>query len=242
MSTTPIVNVRHFACQACGQHLFNIEHLYEVFQQSSDINERAAGFWYCDACGVANRPTVYRDGSLRVEVKPEQRCLPTSVVLCIEPQDKPIYLLVKGMHWTDEKPDPGESVQAQQEQRDRYFYNEHTCPTNWFRHVQEIMIGDDCDPHGIAQHVGTILEPPTEDPNEDQLRTLVPRILGEQETRELQTLKADGWPEDLARDMAAGSTRKPTSKETIEQQEREIARLQREIEGLKQEVMEARRR
>ena len=35
----------------------------------------------------------------------------------------------------------------------RYFYEEHTCPTNWLRDVEEVSIGDNTDPHGLWKFV-----------------------------------------------------------------------------------------
>lgn len=35
----------------------------------------------------------------------------------------------------------------------RYFYNQHTCPINWTRDIEEMKVGEDRDPHGIFQFV-----------------------------------------------------------------------------------------
>lgn len=39
------------------------------------------------------------------------------------------------------------------QENERYFYNEHTCPTNWFRHVEYIEFEGDKDPHGVFEFV-----------------------------------------------------------------------------------------
>lgn len=38
---------------------------------------------------------------------------------------------------------------------DKFLYNSHTCPTNWLG-VEYIIDEEDCDPHGIFEHVQTI--------------------------------------------------------------------------------------
>lgn len=40
-------------------------------------------------------------------------------------------------------------------EENKYFYTEHTCPTNWLG-VEVIMDGEDTDPHGIFEHVQTV--------------------------------------------------------------------------------------
>jgi hypothetical protein len=67
------------------------------------------------------------------------------VLLKLVPTDKPIYLLVEGYTHYDKhgKYNPDQS----------YFYNEHTCPTNYLQSVLKIYEGDDGDPHGLFQFV-----------------------------------------------------------------------------------------
>jgi hypothetical protein len=43
--------------------------------------------------------------------------------------------------------------QEEYESDKRYFYNEHTCPTNWIREVEEIEFEGDRDPHGVFEFV-----------------------------------------------------------------------------------------
>lgn len=39
------------------------------------------------------------------------------------------------------------------ESHQRYFYDEHTCPTNWTRDIVEIIFQSDHDPHGVFEFV-----------------------------------------------------------------------------------------
>jgi hypothetical protein len=42
------------------------------------------------------------------------------------------------------------------ESHERYFYNEHTCPTNWTRGIVEIIFEGDHDPHGVFEFVSVV--------------------------------------------------------------------------------------
>jgi len=42
------------------------------------------------------------------------------------------------------------------ESHQRYFYDEHTCPTNWTRDIVEIIFKGDHDPHGVFEFVSVI--------------------------------------------------------------------------------------
>jgi hypothetical protein len=35
----------------------------------------------------------------------------------------------------------------------RYFYDEHTCPTNWVHEIEQIEFNGDTDPHGVFEFV-----------------------------------------------------------------------------------------
>ena len=42
---------------------------------------------------------------------------------------------------------------------DEYFYNEHTCPTNYMQDVEAVIYEKDADPHGVFEWVATIDKP-----------------------------------------------------------------------------------
>ena len=144
MTPVTITPIRHFACPNGCDHRFNVEHMFGRAQ--------TAGPWYCDDCGQGwniasdgERVSVEKatanlagegDGKLR-------KCF---VTLEIPPQRESIFFKVRGMLWTP-------TITEETAERQRYYYEEHTCPTNWLRNVEEIRIGDDADPHGLAQFV-----------------------------------------------------------------------------------------
>lgn len=100
---------------------------------------------------------------------------PTKVLLCIPPQTAPIYLLVEGLSFRKR-----DHVSDDDEPHERYFYDEHTCPTNWIRYVVEIMIGGDSDPHGLARFVAVEDGHPEKSPDgiaEGDIRRMVKRYV-----------------------------------------------------------------
>jgi hypothetical protein len=88
-------------------------------------------------------------------------------LLVVPPSDKPIYLVVKTKRYSD---DDGLA----------YFYNEHTCPTNWIGDVEAIIFEGDSDPHGVAQFVRRVDLPSSVDDVDDlDLPSLFPEAFAE---------------------------------------------------------------
>lgn len=46
----------------------------------------------------------------------------------------------------------------------RYYYEEHSCPTNWFHDIVAVIEGGDADPHGFLKFVATAEIPEGFDP------------------------------------------------------------------------------
>lgn len=139
---------RYFMCPNGCEHKFFVEHL--LIEMEQDIHgwgkheQRTAGPWYCDTCGQGWSLVLFKTGLVQVEkTKREGKKKDCWVILEIPPQSQPIRLKVRGMYF-------GASINQEELDYKRYFYEEHTCPTNYFRSVAEITIGDDSDPHGLA--------------------------------------------------------------------------------------------
>ncbi len=130
-----IVTKKYFLCVACAQHEFAFEHLHENYQT----------WWYCDDCGASNKVTT-KNGELDVEIEPGRRKEKLLVTLELPPQLAPIRLEVRGMKLH------GEGLRGEDED-EAYFYEEHTCPSNSLRAVQEVFAGDQEDPHGLLKYV-----------------------------------------------------------------------------------------
>jgi hypothetical protein len=129
---------RFTRCLACTDGEFLIEHLFE--------RDGTAGPWYCANCGEGHNFKV-TDGECAVSLA-NKRKVETSVLLKIPPKQHSIYFLVRGMRF-----EPDERSTDEQYGGHRYFYEEHTCPTNWLHHVEEIQFNGDTDPHGLAELV-----------------------------------------------------------------------------------------
>lgn len=66
-------------------------------------------------------------------------------IVCLPPQEHPIYFVVPRVH-------PDSEVGA-------FMVDENSCPTNWLRNIEEIIIDGDTDPHGLFEYVRDIEEP-----------------------------------------------------------------------------------
>lgn len=103
----------------------------------------SAGPWYCDSCGKSYTLKVSKDGA--TEIMPSNGWkIDTIDVLILPPQPKAIIFAVPGMRF-----DSSESVVDDK----HYYYEEHSCPTNWLK--PDFMYYDgDPDPHGVIRFSG----------------------------------------------------------------------------------------
>jgi hypothetical protein len=90
--------------------------------------------------------------------KVSSRFSKTLDLLILEPHEKPIYFVMAGKRYR-EKPDDEDDGK-------RYFYEEHSCPTNWIGDTVMISVDGDTDPHGLLKFVRSIPSPVMpDDPN-----------------------------------------------------------------------------
>lgn len=122
----------HIACPSCGG-LSAIGHT---------VKGRAYTWWCSnDDCGKQYRWKQNENGSIDAE--------PTgvtvrrvSVLLKLDPQEKPLFLIVKG------------AERAPEDQE--YYYNEGTCPTNYLSEIEEVYLDGCPDPHGVFAYITSI--------------------------------------------------------------------------------------
>lgn len=126
---------RFVRCLKCGEGEFSVEHLFRE-------NFAKAGPWYCDLCGEGHDFEL-RGGDLDVSLAGKTK-RKTTVLLRLPPQAEPIYFLVHGMAFSSSKKEDLYS-------NARYFYEEHTCATNWLKDVQCVLAHGSADPHGLAE-------------------------------------------------------------------------------------------
>jgi hypothetical protein len=115
---------RYFKCP-CGDNgeEFSIEHLYG--------ESRGAGPWYCRTCGVGWKIKIIdgNDVELIDSGYKSNKCLDIMKLDPKKMKGKPLYLLVDGSTLKEEGVIDKPVVLSSKD----YFYNEHTCPTNWLR-------------------------------------------------------------------------------------------------------------
>lgn len=124
-------------CPMCGEGEQRVDHCAKGFKSA----------WYCDECG----------GKFHIEWRaPDQFILTPmkerkdNVLITLESKG-PVRLLVKGLRFS--KPDGSED--PKHDEREEYFYNEYTCPTNLMKNVERVIDPSDGDedPHGIFAFV-----------------------------------------------------------------------------------------
>lgn len=155
MNPIQLKTKRYFTCLACGIGEMYVEHLMD--------RNGTFGPWYCSNCGQAHRGKV-ENGICHVELGKRKK-EETSVLLKMSPDAGDIFLIVKGSYFDDLNDGRPRPCHPFSDDKDRYFYNEHTCPTNYLQSAIEIITirnGEaDADPHGIFQYVMTA--PPFDD-------------------------------------------------------------------------------
>ena len=147
----------HYKCPNCGDFSKSLTHI-EVGQ--------SFGPWYCDDCGRG----YYGKRITHTEVDLKScagKLIKTLVLLRnddeldlarFESSDldltgyKPVFAIVEGIHVIDN------DSKELDFSGDQYFYDEHSCPTNFMR-IECFIQGDDADPHGIWRWVETVAKP-----------------------------------------------------------------------------------
>lgn len=150
---------RYFECpNGCADGgRFIVEHLLDSTGScyAKSGAPRTAGPWYCESAACGQGWMIEHEAGEILDVRAygdkgfvhfghDGKRRWVWVDLELPPQTEPVRFKVRGMSFSAE-PD----LDAK-----RYFYEEHTCPTNWFREVREIRIGEDDDPHGLFKLVG----------------------------------------------------------------------------------------
>ncbi len=146
-------------CPWCdGETGSRVDHLYE------DALPREAGPWYCDACGRAYRVKVMAPSVVEI-TKDEQskRAFTRSMALLkLEGKEGPVFFVMDHNRYWD-GPESDEENQSHQ----RYFFEEHSCPTNWLNECVAVIENGDADPHGFLSFVRAVDVPKDFDEDDD---------------------------------------------------------------------------
>lgn len=137
--------IPHVECPECGK-TSSVNHL--------NVNKCANYKWFCDRCGTQYAFTLSAGDDYEIE-KTGTKSIKTNVLLKLPVLKEPLYLIVEGMRfeYPDGHPDKSEDEQSN---HDEYFYNEHTCPTNYLKKAEEIFYKGQDDWHGIFEYIKTI--------------------------------------------------------------------------------------
>lgn len=142
MSTPVMMNTSsetrtYVHCPECNGKVGTIDHL--------GVGARP-GPWWCDDCGAGYFMEIGAHGVSCRRV-PDRRWVPVRVSMVLPPQTKPITFIVDTHAFDRDGEALGESC--------AYFYNEHTCPTNWLQQVEDVIFDGEGDPHGLFEWVST---------------------------------------------------------------------------------------
>jgi hypothetical protein len=84
-------------------------------------------------------------------------------LLKLEAKDGPIYFIMDHPRY---HPEGSEDSDDDNQFHQRFFFNEHSCPTNWLDECVAVIINNDTDPHGFLKFIRAVDVP--EDFDEDQ--------------------------------------------------------------------------
>lgn len=145
---------RFITCPACNRGHHAVEHLFERIKEYG-YEEYTAGSWWCDYedCGVGFNLIAKASGEVLVDVQEGHKKVPITALLRILPTKNAIYLVVRGMRFINPKKE--ENARELFDHK-KYFYEEHTCPSNYLNDTETVIISNDADPHGLASLVGYV--------------------------------------------------------------------------------------
>lgn len=118
--------------------------------RADQINVGFKTTWSCDKC--YNESSIERLTYSDFEVTSNGR-KQTPVTVTLQSITEPkITLKLNTWKYSHSQEDSAEDYASHQQ----YFYDEHTCPTNWTRDIVEIIFGGDHDPHGVFEFVSVV--------------------------------------------------------------------------------------
>lgn len=106
-----------------------------------------AGPWSCESC--REYYTIVRINESDFELTPTGKYQTPITVTLQSDTVPPITLKLNTWKYGHSQNDTPEEFFRHSE----YYYNEHTCPTNWTREIKQIIFEGDKDPHGVFKFV-----------------------------------------------------------------------------------------
>lgn len=155
------------ACPHCGEEAGRVDHL--------EVTAHPMPAWHCESC--AGLYHVRRKSEDDYEVtKSKDAPWPQHWFVLRLPASHPrdVILLIKQGRCPNWSQDDKSS--------DAYYFDEHTCPVNWFNQVEAIADGSDedadTDPHGLFEFVQSFPAQPDEEAD-DVMRRLIGHSAGD---------------------------------------------------------------
>lgn len=147
--TPEIQTQRFFYCPNGCKHRFYVEHLLKKGDPCAARpgTTRTAGPWYCSDCGDSWNIT-YTDSSIDVVRSKQARQIKQHVVLEIPPLKSPIRFRIT------------RTIDPAYADNTEYFYDSHSCPTNWLGDIDTMEFEGDQDPHGVIRFVNQFTATP----------------------------------------------------------------------------------
>lgn len=150
-----VIEIEHFIlCPHCGNSKHAVDHLF------SDDKEKTFGRWFCNECGGGFTGKVKgMDVFVEKDKNRKDKCI-------VFMRNGNILLVIEGMYFDGEF-----DIDHQ-----KYYYEEHTCPTNYLLDVLYVinLEDGDLDPHGIFKFVSAIALKDIE-LNDEEIIKIIPK-------------------------------------------------------------------
>jgi hypothetical protein len=135
-------------CPWCeGESGHRVDHLYDGHMPAN------AGPWYCKECRRSFRVKVNAPGDVELTKYEDNRPFtPSLALLKFDGKDGPVFFIMKHDRYRSSEDETDAEIQGHQ----RYFYEDHSCPTNWLRECVAVIEDGDADPHGFLDFVRAV--------------------------------------------------------------------------------------
>lgn len=161
-------------CPWCeGESGHRVDHLY------GDRMPTTAGPWYCNECRQSFRVKVNAPGDVELAKEIGRDAFTPSVALLkFDGKDGSVFFVMKHDRY---RSNGSVETDADNQEHQRYFFEEHSCPTNWLRECIAVIEAGDTDPHGFLDFVRAVDVPNDFDEDDDsQWAILFPEAFGGQ--------------------------------------------------------------
>lgn len=151
-------------CPFCGEGEHRVDHLFEYAQdpKKSPGGLFEAGPWHCKniACLRVFNLQAFADESVKtIETERASNEIYAPVYVLLRRGD--LFILLDAHTHIDRTAYmSGEPMCQEKQDQIRYYYEEHTCPTNWMQGcVHMLSLDGDTDPHGAFDFVRAMTYP-----------------------------------------------------------------------------------